>query len=222
MQVMFGMHTLSTFQGTQSFFLGRLKNGERVYQNAHQPFRLQNQYFDEEARLHNNLLRYYDSEAGRFVNQDPLGCWVRRIFISLHLMFKDGLTQILKYLERLNMMNKYEKWYENTDEYSKLEQYIENIFVKLLNINSINREKWVFPYFKTTYSDGTSFMDGNPIFSARAPNEKKIIKIIVDDNYDAIYDFNSSFDENLLYTVIVPIKLIDNIDVLITSFLLSE
>lgn len=89
-------------------------------------------------------------------------------------MFKDGLTQILKYLERLNMMNKYEKWYEN------------------------------------------------PIFSARAPNEKKIIKIIVDDNYDAIYDFNSSFDENLLYTVIVPIKLIDNIDVLITSFLLSE
>lgn len=89
-------------------------------------------------------------------------------------MFKDGLTQILKYLERLNMMNKYEKWYEN------------------------------------------------PIFSARAPNEKKIIKIIVDDNYDAIYDFNSSFDENLLYTVIVPIKLIDNIDVLMTSFLLSE
>ena len=89
-------------------------------------------------------------------------------------MFKDGLTQILKYLERLNMMNKYEKWYEN------------------------------------------------PIFSARAPNEKRIIKIIVDDNYDAIYDFNSSFDENLLYTVIVPIKLIENIDVLITSFLLSE
>lgn len=51
---------------------------------------------------------------------------------------------------------------------------------------------------------------------------KKIIKIIVDDNYDAIYDFISLFDENLLYTVIVPIKLIDNIDVLITSFLLSE
>ena len=73
MQLMFGMHTLSTFQATQSFFLGRLKNDERGYQNAHQPFRLQNQYFDEEASLHNNLLRYYDSEAGRFVNQDPIG-----------------------------------------------------------------------------------------------------------------------------------------------------
>ena len=73
MQLMFGMHTLSTFQATQSFFLCRLKNDERVYQNAHQPFRLQNQYFDEEASLHNNLLRYYDSEAGRFVIQDPIG-----------------------------------------------------------------------------------------------------------------------------------------------------
>lgn len=69
----------------------------------------------------------------------------------------------------------------------------------------------------TFYFSGDSI-----IFSARAPNEKKIIKIIVDDNYDAIYDFNSSFDENLLYTVIVLITLIDNIDVLITSFLLSE
>ena len=51
---------------------GRLKKDERVYRHAHQPFRLQNQYFDEEASLHNNLLRYYDSEAGRFVNQDPI------------------------------------------------------------------------------------------------------------------------------------------------------
>lgn len=72
MQLMFGMHTLSTFQATQSFFLGRLKNDERVYQNAHQPFRLQNQYADRETGLHYNLMRYYEPDAGRFVNQDPI------------------------------------------------------------------------------------------------------------------------------------------------------
>lgn len=33
----------------------------------------ENQYFDEETGLHNNLMRYYDSEAGRFVNQDSIG-----------------------------------------------------------------------------------------------------------------------------------------------------
>ncbi|MGN6951423.1 RHS repeat-associated core domain-containing protein, partial [Neisseria sp. P0014.S002] len=52
---------------------GRLKKDERVYRNAHQPFRLQNQYFDEETGLHYNLMRYYEPEAGRFMNQDPIG-----------------------------------------------------------------------------------------------------------------------------------------------------
>ena len=51
---------------------GRLKKDERVYKNAHQPFRLQNQYFDEETGLHYNLMCYYEPEVGRFVNQDPI------------------------------------------------------------------------------------------------------------------------------------------------------
>ena len=47
---------------------GRLKKDERVYKDVHQPFRLQNQYYDEETGLHYNLMRYYGPEAGRFVN----------------------------------------------------------------------------------------------------------------------------------------------------------
>ena len=54
---------------------GRLKKDGRVYKDAHQPFRLQNQYYDEETGLHYNLMRYYEPEAGRFVNQDPIGLW---------------------------------------------------------------------------------------------------------------------------------------------------
>ena len=52
---------------------GKLHKDERVYQYAHQPFRLQNQYFDEETGLHYNLMRYYEPDSGRFVNQDPIG-----------------------------------------------------------------------------------------------------------------------------------------------------
>ena len=51
----------------------RLKKNEPVYKNAHQPFRLQNQYFDAETGLHYNLFRYYAPECGRFINQDPIG-----------------------------------------------------------------------------------------------------------------------------------------------------
>ena len=51
----------------------RLKKNERVYKNTHQPFRLQNQYYDEETGLHYNFFRYYEPDTGRFINQDPIG-----------------------------------------------------------------------------------------------------------------------------------------------------
>ena len=52
---------------------GRLKEETRVTDTAYQPFRLQNQYADRETGLHYNFFRYYESDAGRFVNQDPIG-----------------------------------------------------------------------------------------------------------------------------------------------------
>ena len=61
---------------------GRLKKDECVYRHSHQPFRLQNQYFDEETGLHYNLMRYYEPEAGSFVNQDPIGLWGRSNFYN--------------------------------------------------------------------------------------------------------------------------------------------
>ncbi|EGZ50937.1 hypothetical protein HMPREF9370_0436 [Neisseria wadsworthii 9715] len=51
---------------------GKLKSETNIT-NAHQPFRLQNQYRDEETGLHYNFFRYYEPDAGRFVNQDPIG-----------------------------------------------------------------------------------------------------------------------------------------------------
>ena len=51
---------------------GKLKSETNIT-NAHQPFRLQNQYCDTETGLHYNFFRYYEPDAGRFVNQDPIG-----------------------------------------------------------------------------------------------------------------------------------------------------
>ena len=52
---------------------GKLKSETNVTVTAHQPFRLQNQYADSETGLHYNFFRYYEPDAGRFVNQDPIG-----------------------------------------------------------------------------------------------------------------------------------------------------
>ncbi|VEJ21503.1 Colicin-E3 [Neisseria animaloris] len=54
---------------------GKLKSETNVTETAHQPFRLQNQYCDQETGLHYNFFRYYEPDAGRFVNQDPIGLW---------------------------------------------------------------------------------------------------------------------------------------------------
>ncbi|WP_232005293.1 RHS repeat-associated core domain-containing protein [Neisseria animaloris] len=54
---------------------GKLKSENNITETAHQPFRLQNQYCDQETGLHYNFFRYYEPDAGRFVNQDPIGLW---------------------------------------------------------------------------------------------------------------------------------------------------
>lgn len=68
----YGIHGNLLWYGEYSAW-GRLKKDEHVYRDAHQPFQLQNQYYDEETGLHYNLKRYYDPAVGRFVNQDPIG-----------------------------------------------------------------------------------------------------------------------------------------------------
>ena len=51
---------------------GRLKEETKVTDSDHQSCRLQNQYCDLETGLHYNFFRYYEPDAGRFVNQDPI------------------------------------------------------------------------------------------------------------------------------------------------------
>ena len=54
-------------------FLDGLEEETKVTDSAYHPFRLQNQYYDSETGLHYNFFRYYKPDAGRFVNQDPIG-----------------------------------------------------------------------------------------------------------------------------------------------------
>ena len=54
-------------------YLRCLKEETKVTDSAYQLFRLQNQYADRETGLHYNFFRYYEPDAGRFVNQDPIG-----------------------------------------------------------------------------------------------------------------------------------------------------
>lgn len=52
---------------------GKPKSETNISGTAHPPFHLQNQYADRETGLHYYFFRYYEPEAGQFVNQDPIG-----------------------------------------------------------------------------------------------------------------------------------------------------
>ena len=96
------------------------------------------------------------------------------------------------------------------------------MFVYLLKEVSSHASDWVFPYFKATYADGTPWMDGNPIFSAKNTSTKRIIKIIVDDDYNDIFEYDSLFAESLLHTIVSPSALIDKVNAPLKDFLLLE
>ncbi|WP_399536234.1 RHS repeat-associated core domain-containing protein [uncultured Gemella sp.] len=49
-----------------------MKEETKITDSAYQHFCLQNPYADRETGLHYNFLRYYEPDAGRFVNQDPI------------------------------------------------------------------------------------------------------------------------------------------------------
>ena len=62
------------WRGTYDAWGGLVYNRHQEQKNkAHQPFRLQNQYFDRETGLHYNFFRYYEPVTGRFITQDPIG-----------------------------------------------------------------------------------------------------------------------------------------------------
>lgn len=54
---------------------GKVDSGEDVslLPRIDQPLRYPGQYADEKARLHYNTFRYYDTDMGRFISQDPIG-----------------------------------------------------------------------------------------------------------------------------------------------------
>ena len=76
------------------FGWGKLKSETNVTKTAHQPFRLQNQYYDEETGLHYNFFRYYEPDAGRFVNQDPIGLWGGDNFYAFAVNVQDWIDPL--------------------------------------------------------------------------------------------------------------------------------
>ena len=66
--------------------------------------------------------------------------------------------------------------------YKKLENHIKETFIELVILHNIDIKCFITPFYNTTFSNGTPFMDANPIFSAKHQKTGNILKVILDEN----------------------------------------
>ena len=81
--------------------------------------------------------------------------------------------------------------------YAALERKILECFLALIS----NADEWTVPYFKTTFSNGKPFQDGNPIFSARYKN--LVIRVVIENDRNeitAILQEKPEFEELVIVT----------------------
>ena len=62
-------------------------------------------------------------------------------------------------------------------EYALSERYWQDLFRAITREEGVTHD-WHDPWLNTTFADGTSFADGNPIFSAWTPNRGRGVRII--------------------------------------------
>lgn len=106
----------------------------------------------------------------------------------------------------------FEDWETNMETYLKLKNYIEKIFLYIVQESS---PYFIIPFFNNFYDNGFEIMDGNPIFSAKFEKKSSIIKIVIDDGMSNEQYFNSIFNNMNLFTIIIPIKKIHGLEKLI-------
>lgn len=62
--------------------------------------------------------------------------------------------------------------------YEEVEKFWCQIFEEILASMGKKKEDWIVPFYTTAFANGKRFMDGNPIFSAKATTSAKSIRII--------------------------------------------
>ncbi|BBP69567.1 hypothetical protein PHLH6_15710 [Pseudomonas sp. Seg1] len=77
----------------------------------------------------------------------------------------------------------------NLDCYFRLERSFYEFFRLEAQTNKIDIKGFKAPYYNTTFSNGTPFMDGNPIFSARNEANGQILRVILEQDTDELVSY---------------------------------
>ena len=126
---------------------GKLTEEEKANPSIHQPFRLQNQYADEETGLHYNFFRYYDAHCGRFTQQDPIKLAGGENFYAFAL-------NVQGFIDPLGLVNFSQSYSQVGQEYnSKCSNRFRNLYYQRPSPNTIKTKSLICNVYRKNYGD---------------------------------------------------------------------
>ena len=126
---------------------GKLLHEEKANNHIHQPFRLQNQYADEETGLHYNFFRYYDAHCGRFTQQDPIG------LAGGENLYVFALN-VQGFIDPLGLVNFSQSYSQVGQEYnSKCSNRFRNLYYQRPSPNTIKTKSLICNVYRKNYGD---------------------------------------------------------------------
>lgn len=113
----------------------------------------------------------------------------------------------------------FKNYLSNPDTYKNLEEHIINKFTRLANTKNIETNSFSLPFYNTKFSDRTSFMDANPIFSVKNIKTGGIFKAILDEEIDKPFIATKNTELGQELSITLPLKSIDSLDAEISKWL---
>ncbi|MCE7764308.1 hypothetical protein GQL56_16790 [Pseudomonas putida] len=97
------------------------------------------------------------------------------------------------------------------EKYKLLEDYFIQIFNQEIEEQKSTPAEFITPHYSGHFADGTPFMDGNPIFSAKNTTTGNILRIVISDDvskYAKNHNTVDDFEELCLVMKISEISLV--------------
>lgn len=121
--------------------------------------------------------------------------------------------------EELSLMSG--EYLSGMDRYLRLEQDFYNFFHLEVQKSQIVTELFKAPYYNTFFSNGTPFMDGNPIFSVRNEVSGQILRIVLDEEVDELSSYQDK-EAGCELVIFGNLSLMDEIKKMISAWIKAQ
>lgn len=113
----------------------------------------------------------------------------------------------------------FESYLEDSLVYMSLERYFLNFFYSSLEFLGGDRSDFLVPFYRAAFTDGQSFQDGNPIFSAKNKVSGNSLRVVVSDDVVDVVSYGEAKSGGEELVVIGNVKNLSEIEVFVFGWI---